>query len=365
MWNGRTKTDLEATFQEAQELERLAMIGDAEKKFREALDGFEYLLSATHEDTVAVAYRLASIYAQNDRMKDTDSVLDWVTEKHEERFGTGGSKTVEHILHSVEMFRNWNRNDDAKALFSRIIEVLGEEGEGTDNEATHPPSSNSNSAAAMPDMSSARTNPRQRRTSGDKTGALDCGAQPVVIDLQLRIAAGYIKTNDKEAELFLLRLIEKCEAHPEDLSMQILRCKSALLALYYEDDRNKFNTALDQSKLSFWRFLNLDSEQRKTRSLLDAGAEIAKWHVKAGQYETADDMFIQIGSEAEKTFDADGGKIISLFQSIGFFYQNEERWDLAGPWFEQALAACYRNFADGSVVTKRLEAALENQRYDM
>jgi tetratricopeptide (TPR) repeat protein len=362
-WNGRTKTDLEAIFQEAQELERLAMIGDAEKKFREALDGFEYLLSATHEDTSAVAYRLASFYAQNDRMNDADSVLDWVTEKHAERFGKGGSKTVEHILHIVEMFRNWNRNDDA--LLSRIIDVLGEEGEDTDNEATHPPSSNSNSASALPDMSSARTNPRQRRTSGDTTGALDCAVQPVVIDLQLGIAAGYIKTNDKEAEPFLLRLIEKCEAHPEDFSMQILRCKSALLALYHEDDRNKFNTALDQSKLSFWRFLNSNSEQGKTRSLLGAGAEIAKWHVKAGQYETADDMFIQIGSEAEKTFDADRGKIISLFQSIGFFYQNKGRWDLAEPWFEQALAACYRNFADGSVVTKRLEAALENQRYDL
>lgn len=365
MWNGRTKTDLEATYREAQELERLAMIGDAEKKFREALDGFEYLLSATHNDTTAVAYRLASFYAQNDRMKDADAVLDWSTEKHAERFGKGGSKVVEHILRIVEMFHSWNREDDAKALLSRIVDVLGEDDEDADNEAAHPCSSNSNTVSAMSDTSSTRTNPRQPWTSGDTTGALDCGAQPVVINLQISIAEGYMKTNNKEAESFLLRLMEKCEAHPEDLSVQILRCKSALLALYHEDDQNKFHTVLDHSKVLFWRFLNSDSAQQKTQSLLCAGAEIAKWHVKAGQYETADDMFIKIGEEAEETFDVCKGKIISLFQSIGLFYQNEKRWDLAEPWFEQALSACYRNLVDESPATKRLEAALENRRYGM
>jgi len=183
----------------------------------------------------------------------------------------------------------------------------------------------------------------------------------VVIDLQLGVATGYIKTNDKAAEPLLLVLIEKCEKHPEDLAVQALRCRSALLNLYYNGDREKMNKALEESKEAFWKIMN--SEQDKTQALFDAAAEIAKWHVKAGRYQSADDIFIQIQSDAVETFGADNKRLLLLFRNIGLFYQNAGRWDDAEPWFEQALVACYEALGEESISTKRLEAALENQHY--
>lgn len=79
IWNGLSKVDLDAIYQEALVAERLGRLDEAEKKFRDTLAGFENLLSSTNLDIKAIAYRLASFYAKNDRMKDADAVFDWVT----------------------------------------------------------------------------------------------------------------------------------------------------------------------------------------------------------------------------------------------------------------------------------------------
>jgi hypothetical protein len=99
------------------------MIEDAEKKFREALTGFESLYSATHETTAAVAYHLASFYGAYGRMKDADVVFDWMTGKYIQRYGHKGLETLEHLLNVVEMFCNWSRIKDSPKivlLFQRI-----------------------------------------------------------------------------------------------------------------------------------------------------------------------------------------------------------------------------------------------------
>jgi tetratricopeptide (TPR) repeat protein len=121
--NGRSEADIEAVYQEAQSLERRSMIEDAEKKFREALIGFESLYSVTHETTAAVAYHLASFYASCGRMKDADVVFDWMTGKYIQRYGHKGLETLEHLLNVVEMFCNWSRIKDSPKivlLFQRI-----------------------------------------------------------------------------------------------------------------------------------------------------------------------------------------------------------------------------------------------------
>ena len=49
--------------------------------YREALAGFENILSPTQEHTNALAYQLASFYANYNRMDDADRVLNWIVEK--------------------------------------------------------------------------------------------------------------------------------------------------------------------------------------------------------------------------------------------------------------------------------------------
>jgi tetratricopeptide (TPR) repeat protein len=348
-------------YREAQELERSADIDAAEIKFCEALSGFEHLLSATHEDTTAVAYHLASFYAQNDRMKDADAVLDWMTDNYIDRFSDTALQTIEHLLRILDLFSTWSRHEDAKAFLYRIIETMG-----GDNQQDEPAPSvripRSGHTFSKPDSGRMGKLQNQPQPSGTAMLTND-SCEPGVVNLQLGFANGYVKTNDKSAEPFLLNLIEKCESHPTQLASQILRCRSALLQLYHEHDEEKMTEAMGQSREAFWKIFK--SEQDKTPSILDAGVEVAKWHVKTGQYGEADDMFIQIQSDAVDTFSTDMSDALVLFCRIGVLYQNEGRWENAEPWFEQALVVCYKVLGEGSSSAKRLEAALENQHYNM
>jgi len=87
VWNGRTKADYQAQYEEGLGDERSGRPDEAEAKFRSALDGLDHLLSTTHPETVTVAYRLASFFAEHIRMQDADTVLDWLTQAHLEDFG--------------------------------------------------------------------------------------------------------------------------------------------------------------------------------------------------------------------------------------------------------------------------------------
>jgi tetratricopeptide (TPR) repeat protein len=362
IWDGRTKADFEALYKEAQTQEQLGMVEDAEKKFRETLAGFENLLSSTHEDTNAVAYRLASFYVQNDRMKDADTVLDGVTRNHMKSFGINHKKTIDHLFNVVEMFHNWSRTKDAITFLSRIVDAFWEPSQNTPDNSPRPHNPDSFGTSSGSEARHARSTQSQTNPLGHSMPTTEA-REPAVIEYQLGIATAYIKANDEMAEPLLLRLIEQCEKQPKHLAAQALRCRSELLGLYSIQGGDKINEALDQAQQAFWR--TLDSELEKTESLLETCVELAKWHVKLGQYKAADDMFIQIQSDAVDSFGADDKKTIEILERIGLFYQREGRWDDAEPRFEQALVACYTAFGECSGHAKRLEAALDNQFYEM
>jgi tetratricopeptide (TPR) repeat protein len=350
IWDGRTKADFEALYQEAQAQERLGIVEDAEKMFREALAGFENLLSATHEDTNAAAYRLALFYARNDRMKDADRVLDWVTRNHIESFGIEHQKTVDHLFNVVDMFHDWSRTEDAITFLSRIIDAC--------QGLVHGTTGNSNGSKAP----NTRTPPSQLLPL-DRLMPTTEDSEPTVTDHQISIATARAKANDEMAEPILLRLIEQCERQPKHLARQILQCRSALLGLYSAQGGISMNEALDQAQEAFWKAL--DSQQEKTESFFEASTELAKWYARAGRHKTADDMFIRIQSDAVESFGADSRRTITILERIGLFYQKDGMWDEAEPWFEQALAACYTTLGENSGYTKNLEIALENQYYEI
>lgn len=106
VWNGHSKAEFSAMHRRAHDLERAENFEEAEAKFREALEGLEHLLSPTHEDTNTAAYHLAEFYFKQDRMKDADTVLNWMCEKHFERWGIGHQKTMVHLLHVSDLYNN-------------------------------------------------------------------------------------------------------------------------------------------------------------------------------------------------------------------------------------------------------------------
>ncbi len=129
---GLIRKDLnQASIPELQALIRAALTaskegdeGEAEANLRDALSGFNRLLSPTHDETVKTGYRLASYYADQKRMADADSILNWMTYKHYRRFGADHGKPMTHIFRVVSLLRLWLRNEHAEALVQRLLETL-------------------------------------------------------------------------------------------------------------------------------------------------------------------------------------------------------------------------------------------------
>jgi tetratricopeptide (TPR) repeat protein len=360
VWNGHTKADFEAMHKQAHELDRSGKVEDAEAKFREALEGFEHVLSPTHDETNTVAYHLAEFLANQARMTEADTVLNWMGEKHFEEGGMSHKKTTAHLLHVSDMYHSWSRSEDAISLLSRAmarceksLKSTLESDNGEDSDA---------STVVEPTRNASSRNLRPRRSSTIIEPDDDNPDDPQYVEYQLGLAIAQVKAHDETANLLLQNLIDKCEEHPKELAVQILNVRATLVEHYQGlGESEKTEKALQEAASSFWKVLKLDF--KKTPSILEAAGRLAELHVKAGHLDTGEKMFLKVESEAVESFGEDDDSTIDVLTAIGVFYQEQERWDDAGPRFEQALSASMTAYGLESEVTARLETALEKRSY--
>ena len=54
---------------------------------------------------------------------DADKVLNWMSEKHMERWGMAHENTLRHFLRVAELFSEWNRIDDATTFLYRVFDA--------------------------------------------------------------------------------------------------------------------------------------------------------------------------------------------------------------------------------------------------
>lgn len=123
-WNGCTTTEAMTRFREAQESDRQGDAEGAERQFRDALAAFEHLLPPMHEDTKTAAYSLAAFYARRGRMQEASNLLDWMSEKHIERWGLRSKPTIDHVLRVVDLLNSWLRPQDALAFLEKAENYL-------------------------------------------------------------------------------------------------------------------------------------------------------------------------------------------------------------------------------------------------
>jgi len=121
-WNNVTLADIQNLNSDGARLDKEGDNANAEIKFRDALAGFENLLSPTHEETAIAAYLLASFFANHDRMNEADKVLDWLGGNYIRRWGLNHEKTISHLLRVIELLQAWERLDDAMLLLRRILD---------------------------------------------------------------------------------------------------------------------------------------------------------------------------------------------------------------------------------------------------
>ncbi|OCL02006.1 hypothetical protein AOQ84DRAFT_274378, partial [Glonium stellatum] len=350
-WNGHSLPDIEVIKRDARRLDYEGDVENAEKRYREALAGLENLLSPTHADTNALAYQLAAFYTGNDRMDDADKVLNWMSEKHMERWGMAHENTMRHSLRVAELLNEWNRTDDATSFLYRVFDAW-DKGDYDD-----PDPSRVNVSRQEPSRAAT-----ERPETVDPTGAFTETDDPARVDYQLGLAEAQAIRNDESAEPLLIRLAEQCEKYPQKLSEQILQARNALVKLFKRrGDEEGVKIALRKARDA----LNsvLASASMKTERLLKVGIRVAALHVERAGSNIAEDMFQLLGDKAEEWFGTDHESTIRLLIHIGKIYQEEDMWSNAEPWFERALSASMTANGVESTMTQRLERALESQRY--
>jgi tetratricopeptide (TPR) repeat protein len=334
--------------------------GDAEDGYLQALAGYEALLSSTHEDTIEVAYELAEFYARNDRMDDADKVIDWMGDKHMERWPLGHKQIRVHLIRVADKLYSWSRADDAVSILSRAANLY---------EKSLQPQFMENSLfqnlrehAPLQSMRDERRKPV--RFGGGEPPQQEDEDNSIRADYEVILAMARAQAEEEGAEALLLSLLEQCEKQPEKLSVQILEAKGALVDLYKLLEKpEKVDEALCQIDKVFWAVFN--SNAKKTKLLLEAAIDVVSLLVKAERYSEAEPLFGRIELDVVKVFGEDDEVTISTLIQIGKLYQTHKRWDDARPRFEQALAASMTAYGLNSTMTKRLEDTLEKKSYIM
>ena len=354
IWSGRTRADIANIHRVAHELDSSGNFEAAEGKFRAALDGFQHILGTTHHETTNVAYQLISFYAKYDQMSKAIAVIDWMCDKHIEQWGIDHKNTVDHVIRVIDMLRSWSHTEDAITLAYQLLDA-SERSDDNTAPATH----------CHRKTLSVMTSERRSRIV-DTINAFDLTDEPGLIDNQIGIAMAHIETRDEVGESLVLSLISHCKQHPQKLAVQLLRTRSVLAKLYLTEGKTgKLEDVLEQAETEATLQLALDSGPKKSKALLKTAIELAELFVKAERYESAKAMFLQIVPVMEDTFGEDGNETVRFLISIGMIYQQAQMWTAAQPYFEQALAASITYSGLECDRTKRLEAALENERYEM
>lgn len=361
-WNGCTATEAMTRFRKAQESDQQGDTEGAERQFREALAAFEHLLSPTHENTRTAAYSLAAFYARCGHMQEANNVLDWMSERHVERWGVKSKPTIDHVLRVVNLLNSWLRPQDAHAFLEKAKDYLCQPepqacGRGVQYLSIPPDNGNAAYQRGSTASSAFRTAP-----SHENPGSEIVVNPSSTVDCQLRSAEARVRANDELVEPLLLSLIAQCKQSPDNLAAQNLRARAALIELYRESARA--DAAVEELSKAQALFLETWKLVGKiSRELIDASLEVAVQSLKSEQYNDADEMFQMIQEGVCETFGPDHSRTMRLLIRIGLIYQNGNRWKDAEPRFEQALAASMAANGLEDALTRTLEEALENQHY--
>lgn len=353
-WNGRNKANLDNDHIDAQRLAGIGQTQDAEDKYVQALGGFQGLLGPTHSETCMIAYEFAEFYAENDRMGDADRVLDWMGEKHLERWGIDHKNVRAHVIKVADMLQSWSRDDDAVLMLSRAADCYGK--------SVRPP--HLDVAATGPQLNARMQSDRDylRLPPILNESLAPNDDDKIRMDYQLRATLAGANTEDPGTEEALIGLCEKCERFPGKLALQIFEARRGLIGFYKNSAMlQKLSSALSQIPESIRKVFKSDA--KRTELLLDAAIELIKGLVEEGRQAEAEPLLLLLQKETVETFGDDDGMTISVLIKVGILFQEQGCWSNARPRFEEALAASMTTYGMRSKMTLTLEEALYQKSY--
>ena len=352
-WNNLELADVQNLKNEAARLDKAGDIINAEIKFRDALSGFEALLSSTHEETTIAAYQLASFFANQDRMKEADKVLGWLGGNYIRRWGLQHGKTISHLLRVIELLQFWERRDDAMLLLSRVLDSWDD----MDSDLG-------------PEVVAVGTNPVQgtelEGVDPDVAGQIFReSSDKVEVDSQLRVVSLWLSLSAEGLEPILVRLIQQCEKYPEKLMVQALQARCSLARLYLRlEQQDSATSELGMAQKLLVEILS--SNEDLHWSILKTSRQLAFAYVECDNIKSCDYILERVAERLEARLEDKEDHIkahVGFLTDIAREYQRVLAWQNAAPWFERALAMSLICLGSEDERTQRLEAALQNQQY--
>jgi hypothetical protein len=352
-WNNLTLTDVLNLKGEAARLDRAGDTINAEIKFRDALSGFETLLSPTHEETTITAYQLASFFANQARMNEADRVLDWLGRQYIQRWGLNHGKTISHLLRVTELLQSWARRDDAMVLLSRVLDLRDDMDSDLD-----------------PDLVALSTNTVQDTElygiDPDVTDQIfEESTNEVQVESQLRVANLWLSSTADGLEPILVRLIQQCEKYPEKLRTQTLQARCSLARLYLRlEQRDLAAAALELAQKSLMEILAINEDLHG--SVLKTSRQLAFACVECNDTKACDYILERVAERLEARLGDEKDQIevvVDFFTDAAREYQRLSTWQNGAPWFERALAISLLGLGSDDERTKKLEETLKTQQY--
>jgi tetratricopeptide (TPR) repeat protein len=363
-WNGHTRTDLLALFEEAQTEKHSGDTDAVEKMLNTVLEGFDHVLSPTHEDTNKAAYALASFYAERDRMTDANKVIETVTQKHIDRYGAAAKETQQHILHVVELLHTWNRSGDALG-FLHSARNLVETSSKADKESIRRKQRSRGRTGTSRRRTGTKTKTPKGKNQGISAITYDIikDSDPATIKYGLEVARSHALAKDDAAEGLLLAIIRNCEVDPDGLIAERLEATTELMNLYQrlgKVDQNvvAFNNAWATVD-DIWTKSKWDRQSFKSLQLMETYMKLAAAFLKASFEYESKTLFRRVDEKAGDLFGTSDERTIWILISIGLVYQSNRGWHQAQAWFQQALAFAYSAYDEKDGIIKSLEESME------
>lgn len=352
-WSGLTSTDIEIIHREGHSFEDAEDWNEAEGSFRDALAGCQFLLSPTHEYTKRLTYHLAQFYAKHDRMKDADTLLDWMSDRIVSQAGIRNGNFTRHLLKIAELLRQWRRIEEAQTFGMAVVDLIYASQYEPERLAAA-------TSTRIPHIHHTKLSLSKTQPARDPQDFILPRDNPTLMDSQLSLAMTYIESKEAGVEKSLLALIRKCEEEPRTLAAQLLEATSALVEFYERlGDPTNLDEALKKTKNILWKFSIEDYQSLVCLPHVAIGT--AKVHAKYGRHDSAAAMFNKIESDAAKAFGEDDDRLISLLIGNGIWFHDQDRWRDSRPRSEQALSAALGKHGKGCELLERLERTLEDR----
>jgi tetratricopeptide (TPR) repeat protein len=324
----------------------------AERKFLDAIAGFQETLSATDQRTMRASYMLADLYASQQRMDRAAEVLNRVTSAAIERWGAQHYKTLVPFLAVVDLLQSWNRPEHIQDLIHR---ALGNRGEDEGVRLLHIPLHQTKMVlGTQDDWVTART-----KIFGESSDA----------DTERRLAKLWMSANVGDVDEVLARLIAQCDKYPDTLTVQAVQTRCDLAGWHiYQGSRKEARSILKQAWSSLESYLG--EQDLVPKELLGLCCRVAFLYFRARRCGMCDTVLEHVAHFAERHVLIPAPQcsidlVVGLHINIGSEYHQRASWSRARPWYERALALLLCLRQPDHVLVQKLTKVLEEREYQL